>query len=176
MYSGPKVSLQQLLDCKEQRAFRQREWISIHSLPLISLSINMVGNIKKNGLSSRAFHAGYKAIIDDCLSVDLPIVAVEKTVSATGYEALLAVNSSSYSDLKYAMVNIEDTHPLGRLLDIDVIDLNGKPISRDTLNLPRRRCFVCQQEAKICARNRSHSLHELLNKMTEIIHESYPNV
>lgn len=172
MYSGPKVSLQQLLDCKEQRAFRQREWISVHSLPLVSFSINMVGAIKKNELSSRAFHAGFQAIIDECLSTDIPIVAIEEIVAATGYEALFAVKATSYTQLKHAMVNIEDSHPLGRLFDIDVIDIDGRPISRDSFNLPRRRCFVCQQEAKLCARNRSHSLHELLNKMTEIIHDS----
>ncbi len=172
MHSGPKVSLQQLLDCKEQRAFRQRELISIHSLPLVSFSINMVGAIKKNALSSRAFYAGYQTIVDDCLAKNLPIVDIEKTIAVTGYEALFSVNTKSYAQLKLAMVNIEDTHPFGRLFDIDVIDIDGLPISRDTFDLPRRRCFVCEQEAKLCARNRSHSLDELLNKMTEIIHES----
>ncbi|MBF4253194.1 hypothetical protein EA007_20155, partial [Vibrio anguillarum] len=39
MYSGPQVNLQQLLDCKEQRAYRQREWVNTHSLPLISFTI-----------------------------------------------------------------------------------------------------------------------------------------
>ncbi len=68
------------------------------------------------------------------------------------------------------MVEVEDTHPLGRLFDIDVIDTQGVVLSRDQLRFARRRCFVCGRDAKLCARNRVHPLTGLIDKLSEIIH------
>lgn len=169
MYSGPKVTLPQLLDSREQRAFRQREWLNEHSLPLISFTINMVGEVKQNTIAERAFNAGYQEILDECLSQDMAIVRLEKYTAVTGYELLIVAQPNEVKALKRAMVSIEDTHPLGRLFDIDVIDIDGRPLSRDSLGLPRRRCLVCEDEAKVCARSRRHSLSDLIAKMSEII-------
>lgn len=60
----------------------------------------------------------------------------------------------------------EDRHALGRLFDIDVLiwqsDLQQvQPISRQALGQPTRRCLLCEQPTKVCARSRRHTVAEL---------------
>jgi holo-ACP synthase/triphosphoribosyl-dephospho-CoA synthase len=55
---------------------------------------------------------------------------------------------------------IEQTHPLGRLFDIDVIEGGGK-ISRAGLGLEERKCLVCGGGAFACGRSRAHKAEEL---------------
>ncbi|MDG3085604.1 citrate lyase holo-[acyl-carrier protein] synthase [Vibrio hannami] len=171
MYSGPKVTLEQVLANRERRANRQREWINSYSLPLISFTINMMGEVKRNKISNVAFDQGYQAILDVCRIQDIPVVSIEKYCSDTGSELLISAGLSSAEEVKHAMVSIEDEHPLGRLFDIDVLDEKGIAVSRDNFNLPRRKCLICDNEAKICARSRAHQLPELMNKMSEMIHD-----
>ena len=60
--------------------------------------------------------------------------------------------------LKTYSVDLEETHPLGRLIDIDVT-LKGQSnsLSRGSL----RKCFLCDKPAFVCGKNRTHSLEEL---------------
>ena len=69
----------------------------------------------------------------------------------TGYEAYL-ITPLPLLDAKRIAVQIEDTHPLGRLFDIDIIDKDGVPVSRDRVGSRPRRCLVCDREARYCMR------------------------
>lgn len=169
MYSGPKVTLEQVLNNRERRASRQREWVEAHSLPLVSFTINMVGEVKLNLISRTAFSKGYEAIVKACSAHGIELVSQEKYSSDCGPELLISAGNVEPAALKQVMVSIEDTHPLGRLFDIDVFDNQGVSLSRDSYGLPRRRCFVCGNEAKICARSRAHPLPALIDKMSEMI-------
>ncbi|CSA56393.1 CitX protein [Vibrio cholerae] len=68
-------------------------------------------------------------------------------------------------------MKIEREHPLGRLMDLDVIDVDGHIISRQGAQLPRRRCLLCERDAVICARSRRHSVEALLAKIEEMTHD-----
>ncbi|PWI32322.1 citrate lyase holo-[acyl-carrier protein] synthase [Vibrio albus] len=171
MYSGPKVTLEQVLDNRERRANRQREWAEAHSLPLISFTINMVGEVKLNQISRTAFSQGYQAIVQACSTHNIEMVSLEKYSSDCGAELLISAGNIEPDALKRVMVEIEDTHSLGRLFDIDILDSQCVSLSRDTYGLPRRKCFVCGNEAKICARSRAHPLPALIDKMSEMIND-----
>ncbi len=60
--------------------------------------------------------------------------------------------------LKDEMINLEEKHPLGRLVDIDVFDNSVMSKSRGYL----RKCMICDDIAFVCARNKKHNLDELL--------------
>jgi holo-ACP synthase CitX len=47
-----------------------------------------------------------------------------------------------------------------RVLDIDVITAAG-PISRGDIGLERRKCLLCRDDAKTCARERRHPAEDL---------------
>jgi len=95
-----------------------------------------------------------------------PVLHLELHLQATGPEALLAVETGALA-LKRAVSTLEDTHPLGRLWDLDVIDPAEGSISRKALNLPPRRCLLCEAEAHACARSRAHPLPALLAAVEE---------
>lgn len=66
----------------------------------------------------------------------------------------------------------EDTHPLGRLFDIDIINADGVPVSRDAIGEKPRRCLVCDHEARYCMRMRWHTQEEIWAKINQMV-DSY---
>lgn len=171
MYAGPLVSLQQVLDSREQRVGRQREWLAAHSLPLISFTINMPGEVKLNLISRIAFEQGYAEIKNVCSEQGASVIDSGVFRSDCGHECLIVVAGIRVEELKRRMVAIEDNHPLGRLFDIDVLNNQGIALSRSQFGHPRRNCLLCGNDAKACARNRIHSLPALIDKMCEMIND-----
>jgi phosphoribosyl-dephospho-CoA transferase len=60
---------------------------------------------------------------------------------------------------RYAI--IENYVPWGRLLDIDVYDVEGRPVSRPDVGLPSRECLLCEEPARDCMRLGRHTEGEL---------------
>ena len=85
----------------------------------------------------------------------------------TGYEAYL-ITTLPLLEAKRVAVEIEDTHPLGRLFDIDVIDAQGIPVSRDRVGGQPRRCLVCDHEARYCMRMRWHTQEEIWARIKQM--------
>ena len=85
----------------------------------------------------------------------------------TGYEAYL-ITPMPLLEAKRVAVEIEDTHPLGRLFDIDVIDKQGIPVSRDRVGGQPRRCLVCDHEARYCMRMRWHTQEEIWARIKQM--------
>ena len=85
----------------------------------------------------------------------------------TGYEAYL-ITPMPLLEAKRVAVEIEDTHPLGRLFDIDVIDAQGIPVSRDRVGGQPRRCLVCDHEARYCMRMRWHTQEEIWARIKQM--------
>ena len=71
--------------------------------------------------------------------------------------------------MKDIAARLENEDRLGRLFDMDVLDTNGRKLSREELGLPERRCFVCSEPAKGCAWSRKHSLPVLIRNVERIL-------
>ena len=110
-------------------------------------------------------HAAVKAIREQFNGF---IDQMEELDLSTGYEAYL-LTPLSLSDAKRRACEIEDTHPLGRLFDIDVIDHMASPVGRDSIGKQPRRCLLCDHEARYCMRNHSHSPEELHRKIEQMV-------
>ncbi len=68
------------------------------------------------------------------------------------------------SRLKERLMETEEHHPLGRLMDLDVLYLAGgklRRIGRTGLGRPPRKCFLCPRAALECRRERRHAPSEL---------------
>jgi holo-ACP synthase len=96
------------------------------------------------------------------------LVYNEELDLATGMEGYIIVNADGKMLKEYA-VRIETQYPLGRLFDIDVIDTDGRHISREALGYPKGRCLLYDGEAHECGRSRAHSTQELLNKISDMV-------
>lgn len=73
------------------------------------------------------------------------------------------------SKIKRVMIYLEKTHPLGRLMDLDVY-VKGKGFSRSALGMKQRRCFLCDKDAALCAREKTHSLKEMNAHIVSKVH------
>lgn len=153
-----EVTLEQILSARESRAYRQREMRRRHDLPILSFTMNIPGPVKDTPLIRRAFQEGLNAVacaIDPSLIPETEIIH-----SATGCEALFAVDSDPLT-LKRVTTLIEDTHPLGRLFDMDVLDENLRKLDRDLVNGGDRGCILCGRPGRECASRRLHPVAEL---------------
>lgn len=169
---GIAIGLADMLTAREERAQRQLEILDHTSdRALLSATMNIPGPIKKNQILKQCFDQVMTAI-DKALKDDMPeaCLYVEEN---TGMEYYL-LTSLTPEELKRRMVVIEEEHPYGRIFDLDVLWLEEGQlhmISRTDIGLPKRKCFICQREAKDCARSRRHSVDEMQKKISEIIHE-----
>lgn len=166
--TGRIVSVSDMADRREKRACEQRSLIKKHNLPIICITMNVAGPVKRSGLIDwaffRALNAVKNSLVDDSISADCIIAAAKYTFEKTGCEAALAVRLDA-KEAKRRMVELEDGSELGRLFDIDVIDVDGNKLSRSE----HRRCLICDEAAAVCARSRAHTVEELQSQTRAII-------
>ncbi len=92
----------------------------------------------------------------------------ERNVAADGAEAHFVLGTDALKAKEIA-VRFEEEHPAGRLVDADVMDASGRPVGRDVLGLPPRRCLCCGRPARDCAALRAHPLEEVLARAEAIL-------
>lgn len=161
------ISLEQLLRSRDERSEFQQKLLKEWQLPLVSFTVNMPGPDKLNDRSLYIFNRGREAIKE---ALSDKIVFSEERELATGPEGYYIVNMDP-SELKKTTCALEDSTELGRLYDIDVIGPSGG-ISREDLGLEMRRCLICGMPGAACARNRTHSVSELIEAIDGIISRS----
>ncbi|TWD89639.1 holo-ACP synthase [Neobacillus bataviensis] len=163
-----QITLGQLLEARELRAAHQKKLIGIYGLPLVSFTVNMPGASKKTLESSIIFREGCNALVKKLRETDCGVEYYDSKDPDTGFEALFVVKTKERS-LKALMIEIENEHPLGRLFDFDVIGVDGKPFSRETIGNSKRKCLLCEQDAHICGRNRGHTTEALIEKIHSMV-------
>ena len=166
MLQGTEVTLEEMLRCREQRAQIQQELLAVHHCPLISFSLNIPGPVKTTPALERLFSEGVHRIETALAGNHLEINEQRNIHAATGDACFLSVTGDAVR-LKALMVEIEETHPLGRIFDMDVLDANGNKLSRPTY----RKCLLCDRQAQDCARSRRHSVSELQEKIEDLLME-----
>ncbi len=156
-----------LLECKEARAAHILELAARKEGAVVTLTVNWPGPGKDSPKARLIHAAGAKALRE---AFPERIVYEEMRELATGDEAYFIVNESTEA-VKAATCKIEDTHPLGRLFDIDVFGAKA-PISRTALGFAPRRCMVCGGETLVCRRLGRHTLEELEERIDAMINSS----
>lgn len=152
------ITLEDMLDQREKRAYQITEVKQRYpDKSIISFKLNIPGPNKNNDDLLYAFNEGLKLL-------DYEIIYDER-YNKTGPECILISNDPK--DLtKSKMIEIEDKFPLGRLFDLDVLD-----IDRSQLKIEARKCLICDDEAHVCSRSRKHGLEEVLDKIYQMIPE-----
>lgn len=159
-----RVSIQDILTAREERAARQQAFLTRHAVPLISFTMNVAGEIKNDSLIYRAFQEGVSRIRRELDRMDAPVLQEQQTITFTGCEGLWAVQMDAQT-LKKRMCLIEEADAIGRLFDVDVICADGSHLSRGA----ERHCLICGAPARVCARSRTHPAQALYEKTHEII-------
>ncbi|WHH61194.1 citrate lyase holo-[acyl-carrier protein] synthase [Petroclostridium sp. X23] len=63
--------------------------------------------------------------------------------------------------IKRICVKVEENVTGARMLDIDVMDIDGTPVGREDIAIAPRRCFICDNSAMVCVSKRRHSPDEI---------------
>ncbi|MBO4881475.1 MAG: citrate lyase holo-[acyl-carrier protein] synthase [Firmicutes bacterium] len=151
-----KVELPDMLACREARAARQRQLIEEYKKPVVSLSMNIAGDVKRTPAISMQQKDGEEDFKAAAAKAGLAMLFEERSDAFTGPESMLVFDADAQV-LKDIGVAIEDETPWGRLYDIDVIGTDGEKLSRPE----PRRCIVCGGPAADCARSRAHGLDQI---------------
>ena len=110
------VTLEQLLQSRDKRAQHQRDLLGENpGKSLLCLTVQLPGSEKRNGMSLAIAKAGVEAIRE----AFKPEYEEFKDLE-TGYEGYFLVPMDPL-EAKRRACQLEDTHPLGRLMDIDVL-------------------------------------------------------
>jgi len=154
-HEGRAVALDDILAARDARAARQQAMLAQGGV-LLSLTLVAPGAVKRSPLLDAIFAAALDAIrplVDDAR-------ARIEAVDDSGHHALYLLDGDA-REWKMRVIALENRSPLSRLWDIDIIDRDGAAISRRDLGLPPRRCLLCDDDAKTCARERRHDIAAL---------------
>ena len=162
-----KEILYEILNSREERAARQKSLIEEYNNSLISFTLNIPGAKKDSPIYREIHHIGMKKILDDIEKHAYKILYSQSYHKNTGSEGFIIVDIDPL-ELKKMTLHIEETHDLGRIFDIDVLDNNHRQIGRSDLGVGPRKCLICSEDAKVCSRSRRHSIDQLLEKIDEL--------
>ena len=161
------ITLEQLLEARDRRCERQRtllnEW---PDRTLVCMTVVLPGPVKRDARSLKVASAGVQAICEMFAPVHKELYDLE-----TGFEGFFIVDGALL-DVKKACCEIENEHPFGRLMDLDVLEPMGEsvvPVGRERVGESPRRCLVCGRPARECMRARTHSPEEIDGAIDRIV-------
>lgn len=161
-----QVSLPEILAAREQRAQTQQRLIRQFGKTLLCFTMNIAGPVKYNEQIHWGFDLGNRWLTLQ-LS-DLTVLHSSEVIAPTGCEAYYVIDAPA--DLvKKRAIQIEDSAPVARLFDLDVLDSSGNKLERADFGFPPRKCLLCDQPAHLCGRSRAHSVDQLQRETEKLL-------
>ncbi len=148
----------------EARVKKQQQLIDKYAVPVITIKSHVPTELR-NRYANEIVKQSLETVLNLLAQQDLICIACDEHQGFAGKEFYLAVPCHSASKLKKHMIQIENSHPLGQLMDINVMTHEGKTISRSSSELAARICIICNCPAFECAKKNQHSVAELDNKI-----------
>lgn len=129
----------------------------------INLSVNAIGKSK---------NSNHSKLLVSYFDKHISFEGAEKVFSLNtwcGPQITYYLKDVNAKELKEEMIDLEDNHPLGRFVDLDVYSKEKKSsFSRSGL----RKCYLCDDPAFVCQRTEKHRSDELISYFEHEI-ESY---
>lgn len=162
------TNLNELLLRREQRAFERQQLIDQYGKTLISFHLNIPGEAKDKLLYKVTLIEGLNALKKFLDRQNIKMIFERIEFLRTGPEAIILVDTECYY-LKELLIIFESMHPLGRVFDLDVYNEDGMPISRSEMGFEERKCYVCDDYAKVCARSKRHDINVIIEAIDDIM-------
>jgi holo-ACP synthase len=152
MYTAEDILLE-----RERRIEYQEKIMGQFKMPLLVIRANYPGINKDN-----KFSQGITEVIERVICGKFSSTIHNKiiTTTAEGPLVIMSINKEA-RDIKLVAIDVEEKHILGRCVDIDVYDMRGISMSRKDFGLGMRKCYICDDIAHICVRNKKHSMEEV---------------
>ncbi len=161
-----EVTLFQMLEARERRAENQRLLLEAYRCPLICFTMNIPGPVKNSALIRRAFDWGCRGL--EASLEGYRLLHREYWDEVTGCEAFYAIDAPA-EELKRICTGLEESNGLGRLFDMDVLDAQGRKLSRGPEAENTRNCIVCGAPGRGCASRRVHNAVQLQSAANDIM-------
>lgn len=147
---------EKILESREER-FQKMQFLKNTFETVITVKTNIPGD-DKNLCESYTLVKLFKELI--------PKSFIDKELFFDSNDGPYYLIGSNYNAkyIKKALTQIEDTHDLGRFIDLDVYD-GEKTLSR---NNPRK-CYICDDIAFNCIRTKKHSIDEVVLYIKESV-------
>lgn len=169
--NGEEIQLLDMLEARENRQVKQQNLLeSVNPGTLISMTMNIPGSVKVTEELIQIFHLVYNQVKNDWQT---ELLYDELLTLKTGCEGYFLVKEKA-DIVKKRLIEREEKLTFGRLFDLDVLEMRqGEMVvlSRKDFNLSPRTCFICNENAKECGRNRRHSVDELQLAISNYINE-----
>lgn len=149
-----------ILEAREKRAELIKFLTKNYDSSVVALRVNYPGNNKDNE-TTRQIVQFVKGDILNILKIKCDIDLQMETINAEGPAAIFVVKGTPLK-IKKICIEYEENSILGRCVDIDVYDNDGKGIGRSELGYGMRKCFLCDDDAHNCVRSRKHNLNEII--------------
>jgi holo-ACP synthase CitX len=146
-----------ILIAREERVYRQENLIAEYKNSLLTIRVNYPGVNKNNYISFSVIKALGSLVIK---KFNDKVLHKEFNITAEGPIVMMIIKED-HNKVKLEAVDIEESHVLGRCVDIDVYDKRGKGLSRGDLGVVKRKCYLCNDFAQNCVRSRKHDIGEI---------------
>ena len=150
------MEINQILVCREKKANLIQTYIKDYQV--ITLKANIVGE-NKNMKEAYILLSYFDKLI--------PNTYVDKHILDDLDGPLVIYLFKEEKSLKEEMVFLEQNNPLGRFVDIDVYFKDFKSLNRPNL----RKCYLCDNPAFVCGRNKTHTVDELNNYLKQSVED-----
>ncbi len=165
------TDIQKLLSAREERDSIKKQLLELGTI-LISLNLNIPGIPKSNQLLTSFFIIvrdqlknwllANRIFIDDSKEIN--------TNHAAGDYYIVPIKNKDFSSVQVKQITeqFEESHPLCRFIDVDVVGESGENISSGKSKI----CFFCREHPAIeCRRAERHTIFEIRKYQEEKIAE-----
>lgn len=161
-----KTNLQDILAARDRRLI-ERQTLLEGGHTVVSMMLNIPGDHKLKADYKLVFETLYIYVKRSLENYNQTLYQ-NKQYPLTGPEGLFAIRGNP-KDIKILMIAIENEHPFGRLVDLDVYDVDNVPVSREQFGAKPRKCYLCHLPAKVCSRNKTHKIYLILEHIQNLI-------
>ena len=161
--TGTPVTSEELRAARDRRILKKWELLSAgDGSCLVEFSLNIAGAVKVFPFARAAFREELRELQEKLGRFSIKNTKICE--EPTGDHAFFLLDSPEIP-VKQFLVSIEESHPLGRLFNLDVCGLDGVSVKRQDLHLLPRTCLVCGGDANTCLAQKRHSM-ELIQWQT----------
>ncbi len=169
--TGSQVTSGELRAARDRRVLKKWEFLAPGgAICLVEFSLNIAGAVKTFPFAQAAFREEVRELTERLSRFS--VLKTEVYEENTGDCAFFLLKSQAIQVKKF-LVSIEESHPLGRLFNLDVCGPDGISVKRHDLGLLPRTCLVCGEDAHVCAEKKSHSMELIQWQTAKLFHEFF---
>ncbi|MFA5719948.1 MAG: triphosphoribosyl-dephospho-CoA synthase [Acholeplasmataceae bacterium] len=158
-----------ILLAREERRENIAKFLAEYNV-VVSLKTNVPGDNKNLPECMRAMYVMNKELVKR-----LPFHKSESFKSKDGDYILYKLAFDDATHIKEITIDLEESHPLGRYVDIDVYT-GSNSISRKDLGYKPRQCVICDNSAFVCMQSNAHTVDEVIGRLRHSMKHFFEDV